>query len=397
MVDNHVDAASKGGAKGSLIPNRRSFLKLAGVAGGTALASGAAAAQSPEEVLETIELPDEDERPLVRLVQTGGTIASTEEAADVGYSLSEEAEALVESVPELDHFIDIEIDQAAQVPSPELLIEDMVNVAKAAKQAEEDGAAGVIVTQGTSAIEENAYFCDLVLDLDIPVVFVGAMRPADAILADGPINLLLAARLVTRSEFHLSDEPSGVYVLLNETVHAARDVTKSDTWSLETFESGSPGPIARFTDDELLLYRPPGSYSANLSDCDLDATPEMTVPIVTTGAGVEAPLIEQAIDRTYDADGFVLQTTGRGGTSPAIIEASEAAIEAGIPVASGTRNHDGPLDMGRDSTIAMEDLAAWNARVHLIVALTMTSDIEEIRDTVKGSKYGIEIVPTSTL
>jgi len=384
---------------GSIMPNRRSFLKLTGIAAGTGLTTGATAAQATDEILGDLELPDPSDRPLMRLLSTGGTIASTEAAADAGYSLSEQADAIVESVPQLEHFVDIEIEEIAQVGSPSLLIEDFVNIAKAAKRAEEDGAAGVIVTHGTNTIEEDAYFNDLVLDLDIPVVFVGAMRPADAIVADGPMNLLLAARLITREEFHLTDEPSGVYALLNETVHAARDIMKSDTWALETFSSATPGPIARFTDDELLLYREPGSYSANLSDCDLDAAPEMTVPIVATGAGAEAPLMEQAVAGEYDADGFAVQHSGRGGTSPAISEATEAVLEANIPVVSSSRNFDGPASRSDEpgSEVSMEDLPVWKARLHLIVALTITNELEEIRETVEGSKYGTAIVPTSTL
>lgn len=399
MVDKHQDSEKNSRNSGSFMPNRRSFLKLTGAAGGTALAGGTAAAQSAEDMLADLELPAEDERPLVRLVSTGGTIASTEAAADEGYSLSEQADAIVESVPELEHFIDIEIEEVAQKGSPSLLVEDYANVAKAAKQAEEDGAAGVIVTHGTNSIEEDSYFNDLVLDLDIPVVFVGAMRPADAIVADGPMNLLLAARLITRNEFHLVDEPSGVYVLLNETVHAARDVMKSDPWALETFSSGTPGPIARFTDDEILIYREPGSYSADLSGCNLDATVDVTVPIVATGAGAEAPLMEQAISGKYDADGFAVQHSGRGGTSPAISDATEAALDAGIPVVSSTRNFDGPASRSDDegSEVSMEDLPVWKARLHLIVALTMTSDLEEIRETVEEGKYGTAIIPTSTL
>lgn len=400
MVEKRHISEGKGGESGSFMPNRRSFLKLTGVTGGAALTGGTAAAQSAEEMLKDVELPAEDEKPLVRLVSTGGTIASTESASEgAGYSLSEQADAIVDAVPLLDYFVDIEIDQVAQKGSSSLLIEDYVAVAEAAEQAEADGADGVIVTHGTDAIEEDAYFNDLVLDLDIPVVFVGAMRAADAVSADGPSNLLTAARLITRNEFHLSDEPSGVYVVLNETVHAARDVTKTNTTKVETFDSGPAGPIAIFTDDELLLYREPGSYSSNLSDCDLSTASEMTVPIVTTGGGADAYLIEQAISGAYDANGITIQSTGRGGSSPAIDNASETAIEAGIPIVRATRVHFGPLAPSDDSgsVVIMEDLPAWKARLHLIVALTITSDLETIRETVDEGKYGTAVVPPSTL
>ncbi|ADJ16123.1 Asparaginase/glutaminase [Halalkalicoccus jeotgali B3] len=382
------------------MPNRRSFLKLTGAVGGTALAGGTAAAQSTEEFLADVELPAEDEKPLVRLVSTGGTIASTEAASEgAGYSLSEEAEAIVDAVPLLDYFVDIEIDRVAQKGSSSLLVEDYVGVAKAAKRAEADGADGVIVTHGTDAIEEDAYFNDLVLDLDIPVAFVGAMRAADAVSADGPSNLLTAVRMITRNEFHLSEEPSGVYVVLNETVHAARDVTKTNTTKVETFDSGPAGPIAVFTDDELLLYREPGSYSSDLSGCDLDTAAGMVVPIVTTGAGADAYPIEQAISGAYDVDGITVQSTGRGGSAPEISEASQAAVDAGIPVVRASRVHYGPLGPSDEagSVVITEDLPAWKARLHLIVALTVTTDLEGIRETVEEGKYGTPVVAPSTL
>lgn len=392
------------------MPSRRSFLALTGAVGGAGLLSGASTAEAVEERLDDASLPDEAERPTVRVISTGGTIASTEEAADEGgYSLSEQAEAIVDAVPALDHFVDITFDRVAQKGSSSLLVEDYVGVARAAMRAERDGVDGVIVTHGTDAIEEDAYFNDLVLDLDIPVAFVGAQRAADAVSADGPSNLLTAVRMITRREFHLDDEPSGVYVVLNETIHAARDVTKTHTTKLETFDSGPAGPIAVFTDNELVLYREPGSYSADLSSCDLDATTDMVVPIVTTGAGAEAYLIEQAVAGEYDVDGIVVLATGWwGGTAPEVSEATEAALEAGIPVARSTRVHWGPMNPGFDEDregeiVVIEDLPAWKARLHMIVALTTTDnleatdELEEVRASVAGGKYGTKVVAPSTL
>ncbi len=339
-------------------------------------------------------------KPIVRLLSTGGTIASTEEAAEgARYSLSKKADEIINSVPHLEHFVDIEYDEVTHKPSPHLSIKDYVAVANAAKEAESDGVDGIIVTHGTSSIEENAYFNDLVLNLDIPVAFVGAMRPADAIMTDGPSNLLNAARMITCDEFHLSDDPSGVYVILNETVHAARDVVKSDTWAPETFDSGPAGPIARFTNAELQLYREPGSYSPDLSDCELEEATKITVPIVTTGAGVEAPLIEQAIAGNYDADGFAIQTTGRGRTSPSITEAVDDAIEAGIPVVSSSRCYYGPLEPQHDpgTVVATGNLPVWKARLYLLVVLTMTTDIEAIRDAVAETRYSKPVTAPSAL
>lgn len=339
-------------------------------------------------------------KPVVRLLSTGGTIASTEEAAEgASYSLSERADDIINSVPQLNYFVDIEFEEVTHKPSPHLTIEDYVAVANAAKKAESDGFDGVIITHGTSSVGENAYFNDLVLDLDIPVVFVGAMRPADAIMADGPSNLLTAARMISCDEFHLTGDPSGVYVVLNETIHAARDVVKADTWAPETFDSGPPGPIARFTNAELQLYRDPGSYSADLSDCNLEEVSEMTVPIVTTGAGVGAPLIEQATAGNYDVDGFAIQTTGRGRTSLAISEAVGDAIDAGIPVVSSSRCYYGPLEPQHDqgTVVAMDNLPVWKARLYLLVVLTMTTDIEEIRDAVAETGYSKPVTAPSAL
>lgn len=269
-----------------------------------------------------------------------------------------------------------------------------------------DGVDGVLVTHGTDALEEGAFFQDLVLDLDIPTVFVGAMRPADAISADGAANLLSAVRLCTREEFHLETEPSGVYVVMNDTIHAARDVRKSHTKMVDTFESGPAGAIGILTDTEIVLYREPGSYTANLPCNNLDAVPEKNVPIASTGAGHDAFIFEQAIAGDYDVDGIVLHTTGNGGVQPPISEASDRTLEAGIPVAASTRVYWGPMSSGptpddeEGSLVTMEDIPAWNARLLMMVALTASEDepaIEAVRQAVFESKYAGETVSPSAL
>ncbi len=125
----------------------------------------------------------------------------------------------------------------------------------------------------------------------------------------------------------------------------------------------------------------------------------MTVPIVTTAAGADGHLLEQAVLGAFDADGFVIQTTGRGGTSESITAATQAALEAGIPVVSTSRCYYGPRMSSPDggTVIAMENMPAWKARIALIVGLTITTDLEELRELVAGGKYGRGVVAASTV
>jgi L-asparaginase len=389
-----------------MLPNRREFLKMASAAGGTAMLGNRVRADPDGSIV-----PSQQDRPVIRVVGTGGTIASTQEAAeDGGYSLSEQAEAIVNAVPILDEFAEITFSQPVQKPSPFLTAEDYVSVSKDIMRAAEEGVDGVIVTHGTDAIEEDAFFQDVVLDLDIPVCFVGAMRPADAISADGPANLLSAVRVCTREEFHLDDEPSGVYVVMNETILAARDARKTHTSRVDTFKSEFAGPIGVLDDGEIVLYREPGSYTANLPYHNLDAVADQNVPIAGTGAGHDAYLLEQAMDGEYDVDGLVVETTGNGGTQPDIYNATSEAAEMGIPVGTSTRVYWGAMSSGPYSDdepgtpVSTEDIPAWNARLLMMVALTATdgnpavdSDLEMFRKAVIKSKYGNEGVVISDL
>jgi len=388
----------------TIIPNRRRFLQLTGAAGGAiALGGGTVAGQ------EDSKISDGDDLPEIRVVGTGGTIASTQEAAeDGGYSLDERAEAIVESVPLLSEIAEITHDQPVDKPSPFLTAEDFTIVTEAIEEAASEGVDGVVVTSGTDAVEEQAFFQDLVLDLDIPVVFVGAMRPADAISADGPANLVSAVRVCARSEFHLSDEPSGVYVVMNDTIHAARDVRKAHTSRVDTFDSGIAGPIGILADGEIVLHRSPGSYTVNLPTDNLGEIPEMNVPIAGNGAGHDAYILEQAIAGDYDVDGIVVATTGNGGTQPPIREATSEAAEEGIPVATSTRVYWGAMSTGpypefeEGSPVSMEDIPPWKARLLMMVAISATESHSEISNEQKmvqyavyESKYGSEDIQPS--
>ncbi|ELY57197.1 asparaginase [Natronococcus amylolyticus DSM 10524] len=356
--------------------DRRSFMQLAGIAGGATLTSNATAASDEMKGSNESDERREDDGTEVQVLSMGGTIAST--PGDGGASPSESGEALIESVPELEEYADeILVDQVTQLGSFNLEQEHVAELGEKAREVE-DVADGIVVTHGTDTMEESAYHLDLALELALPIVFTGAQRRPDEVSTDGPANLVTSFRAAAHDEIR-----SGVYIAFNEELHAARDVTKAHTRKLETFESPDKGPIAQFTRDDVRLYREPGSYAESI-----DALrSEKTVPIVASGQGMSDRQLRFAIEE--DADGIVLDGFGLGNTSETLSDAVRDAIESGIPVVVTSRSHAGPLaaiygngggETLRDhGAISGDDLPAHKARIKLLLALEASDDPERVR------------------
>lgn len=357
--------------------DRRSFMQLAGIAGGTALASNAATATDESEADGDSDEHPEYDGTVVQVLSMGGTIAST--PGDGGASPSESGEALIESVPELNEYADeILVDQVTQLGSFNLEQEHVAELGEKAREAE-GVADGIVVTHGTDTMEESAYHLDLALDLEIPIVFTGAQRRPDEVSADGPANLVTSFRAATHDGIR-----SGVYVAFNEELHAARDVTKAHTRKLETFESPDKGPVAQFTRDDVRLYREPGSYAESIDALRTDET----VPIVSSGQGMSDRQLRFAIEE--GVDGIVLEGFGLGNTSETLSDAVRDAIDAGIPVVVTSRSHAGPLGaiygngggetLRNHGAISGDDLPAHKARIKLLLALESGDGVAGVRE-----------------
>lgn len=349
-----------------------------GITGSAGLVSSTGGTnESDTEKAETADDPSRYDGRVVQVLSMGGTIAST--PGEGGASPSESGEALIESVPELNRYADeILVDQVTQLGSFNLDQADVAALGEAACEVESI-ADGIVVTHGTDTMEESAYHLDLALDLDIPIVFTGAQRRPDEVSADGPANLVTAFRAATHDEIR-----SGVYIAFNEELHAARDVTKTHTRKLETFESPDKGPVAAFTRDDVRLFREPDSYSADVSTLRTDET----VPIVSSGQGMDDRQIRFAIER--GDDGIVLEGFGLGNTSETLSDAVRDAIESGIPVVVTSRSHAGPLGavygngggetLKQHGAISGDDLPAHKARIKLLLTLETTTEMSEIRE-----------------
>ena len=335
-------------------------------------------------------------QPEIRVVSTGGTIASTSsEDSDTGKTPAVSGDDLVEAVPEIADHASIEVDDICQVSGFQVEFETGGRIVDAVERAAREGVAGVVVTHGTDTMAESAYYADVVLEDECPVVFTGAQRPFDQLGTDGATNLLLAVCAAVDERFQTA---GGSYLAFNDSVHSARWVVKSHTSKLETFTSPGSGPIAEQTPNGLRTLREPGRYSRPIPGARID--PEMRVDLVTNAMGVDGRQIDRALEDGVDA--IVVAGTGLGNTTGALGTALEDAIDAGVPVVLTSRCHAGTtaglyggpgggqtlLEAG---AISGGDLPAWKARLRAALALSATDDTDAC-NRVREAFAGIDSV-----
>lgn len=275
--------------------------------------------------------------PRVVLLATGGTIAgAADPRSQSGYNAGAvSAEALLASVPGIGMHAQLTAEQIASIGSQDMNESVWFQLAQRIDAlAKDPGVAGIVITHGTDTMEETALFLDLVTATDKPIVLVGAMRPSTAVSADGPRNLLEAVMVAADPKA----KGRGALVVLNDTIHGARDVTKTNTVSVQTFQSLNFGAVGGVSPDAVAFYAPP----APRRHLDLPAAgPLPRVEIIYAYAGVDAAPVDAAVKS--GARGLVLVGVGDGNASKATIAALQAAAKAGIPVVRASRTGSGPV------------------------------------------------------
>ncbi len=232
---------------------------------------------------------------------------------------------------------------------------------------------------GTGSLEETAYFLGLTLKIDIPVVVVGSQRPASALSTDAGMNLANAIRTAACPDAR----GMGVLVLLNDEIHAAREVTKTSTFRLQTFRSPDFGVLGQADGDAIAFYRRPIRKTAPDTIFDirrLDALPRVDITYSYTGSdGAAVKAFAAAGARGIIAAGFA-----PGMSSPNEFEALKAAREQGIVVMQCTRAGSGRMFKGKRlreaGFLVTDNLNPQKARLLLALALTITSDTDAIED-----------------
>lgn len=265
--------------------------------------------------------------PKISVLSLGGTISSVN-TGGAGVRPSLTGEALVEAIPELSEAAEVSAESLRQVPGSELNLEDLVEVAGEASRRIDEGAAGVVVTQGTDSIEETAFVLDLLVARDAPVVVTGAMRNPTLPGADGPANLLAAVR-VASSEVARG---LGTVVVFNDEIHAARYVKKTHTQNPATFRYPMTGPIGWISENTpRVTVRPSQRQHIELTDEGRDHT----VALLKIGLGDDGRLLGAIRDLGYS--GLVVEALGGGHVPSGMVESlSELAAEMPVILASRT-------------------------------------------------------------
>ncbi|MFP9191479.1 asparaginase [Natrialbaceae archaeon A-CW1-1] len=322
--------------------------------------------------------------PRIRVLSTGGTIAST---ADNGEKIpSESGSAIVEAAPGIDDGLSLEVTDVCQVSGFQMDASTGNELADVVERAAAEGVDGVVVTHGTDTMAETAYLLASVLQAKIPVVCTGAQRSFDQLGTDGPTNLRLAVRTAADDRFRRA---GGAYVAFNDTVHAARYATKTHTSRLETFQSPGFTAVAERTPNGLRILENPSVPVPRFPGGRLD--PDVRIMLVTNALGVDGWALERGLEA--DAiDGAVLAGTGLGNATAELGGALETALDAGVLVVLTSRCYEGTTagvygGPGGAATLLEAgavrggDLSAWKARLTLWLGRSEGLDLESVRST----------------
>ena len=228
---------------------------------------------------------------------------------------------------------------------------------------------GIVIAHGTNTLEETAWLLHLVVTGDAPIVITGAMRPASALSPDGPLNLVNAVRVAAWP----AARGLGALVVMDDTIHGARDVTKANTLRTSAFADGAAGPLGWVDSDGrvVLAHRPARGLALRgaFAGADLRALPR--VDVVVSHQGADGALIDAAL--AAGSRGIVSAGTGAGYPTPGEVEALERASIAGVIVCQASRVGSGRVphvpSLALRGWLAAGDLQPWKARILVRLAL----------------------------
>lgn len=320
----------------------------------------------------------------VVILATGGTIAgSAKSGTEAGYTSGKMSiDAMIEAVPGIRKIADIKGEQVVNVGSQDMTFTIMIGLANKINQLlKSEKVSGVVVTHGTDTMEETAHFLNLTVKSQKPVVLTGSMRPSTAVSADGPLNLYNAVAV--------SADPEaigrGVLVVMNDRIHGAHSLTKTDTTSVETFLSPITGLIGIVKYGKARYFRKPFRNHTYLSEFSVKGVDELPrVDVLYACADMPADLIGCSVEK--GAKGIVIAGDGNGNMNAQSLRAASKVAKEGIVVVrssrvpSGTVSRNVEVDDDRYKLVAADELNPAKARILLMLALLKNRSLENIQE-----------------
>ncbi|QCD44984.1 type II asparaginase [Campylobacter mucosalis] len=323
-------------------------------------------------------------KPTIYILATGGTIAGSGsgELSTSYTSGTVTVDKLIAAVPQINEIATIKGEQISQIGSQEMNNEVWLKLAKRVNELLTTGKAdGIVITHGTDTMEETAYFLDLVVKSDKPIVMVGAMRNSTSMSADGPLNLFNAVNVAMSKDA----VGKGVLVTMNDEIHAAREVTKTNTTAVDTFKSPNTGKIGTVFYGNVKFYMAPVRKHTTNSMFDITKITELPrVDIVYSHANDNADFVNVALKN--GAKGIVSAGMGNGNPFPSVLKALNEGAKNGVivvrdsRVGTGETTRNGEVNDDENGFVASDNLNAQKARVLLMLALTKTTDKAKIQE-----------------
>ncbi|WP_332068514.1 type II asparaginase [Campylobacter jejuni] len=319
----------------------------------------------------------------IAILGTGGTIAGFIDStiATTGYAAGAiDIDVLIKAVPQIRDLADISWEQIANIDSSNMCDEIWLRLAKKIAKLFAEGIDGVVITHGTDTMEETAYFLNLTIKSDKPVVLVGAMRPSTAISADGPKNLYNAVALVVNKEA----KNKGVMVAINDKILSARGVVKTHSLNVDAFSSPDFGDLGYIVDGKVFFYN--NVTKAHTKNAPFDVSKLTSLPkvdILYTYSNDGSAIAAKAL---FDngTKGIVVAGSGAGSIHEDQKNTLKELIKQGLDVVVSSRVAAGRVAVSdadkKLGFISAEDLNPQKARVLLMLALTKTSDPKKIQE-----------------
>ena len=322
-------------------------------------------------------------KPNIVILATGGTIAgSADSQTQAGYTSGQVGvDVLINAVPQIKELANISGEQVANVGSQDmsdaiwLKLADRVNALLAKSDVD-----GIVITHGTDTIEETGYFLNLVVKSDKPVVLTAAMRPSTALSADGPLNIFNAVAVA--ADPYAAGR--GVLVVMNDRIHGAHSLTKTNTTSVETFISPINGLIGTVNYGKTGYFRRPFRKHTHKSQFSVKGITSLPrVDIIYACADMPADLIDASVEA--GAKGIVVAGDGNGNMNAMTIERAARAAENGVifvrssRVPTGKVGRNVEIDDDRMRFIVSDELNPAKARILLMLALLKDRSLAEIQ------------------